>query len=252
MKPIRITLWSLLAGLSILWMFANLALPVPLNIMAVRILAVQYSGVLAMGAMSMAMILAVRAPLVDRWLNGLDKSYRLHKWLGITALVTSVAHWVFVNGPKWAVDLGLMGTPDRQRPGGTAIDLGAVETFLRGLRDPAEGLGEKAFYVAVLLIAVALIRRIPYRFFARTHTLIAIAYLVLVFHTVVLMDFDAWPQPVGVVTGVLLIGGVAAAMLALTRQIGSRRRVPGKVTGIQSFASMKVTQAEITVDAGWP
>ncbi|MEP3331050.1 ferric reductase-like transmembrane domain-containing protein [Sedimentitalea sp.] len=251
MKTIHITLWGLLAGLSLLWLGANLPLPDIFTVISVRNLLVQYSGVLSIGAMSVAMILATRAPLIDRWLNGLDKSYRLHKWLGITTLVTTVSHWVFVSGPKWAVDLGLMEAPERQRPSGALPDLGAVQTFLNSLREPAEGLGEKAFYVAVLLIIVALIKRIPYRFFAKTHTLIAIAYLVLVFHSIVLMDFAAWTQPVGIITALLLIGGTIAALLTLTRQIGRRRRVACKVTALRQFPSMKVTEAEVTVNAGW-
>ncbi len=31
--------------------------------------------------------------------GGLDKSYRLHKWLGIAALVMAIAHWIWVSGP---------------------------------------------------------------------------------------------------------------------------------------------------------
>lgn len=254
MKTIRITLWATLLGLSFLWVAANLPLPETLNFIAARNLLVQYSGVLSIGAMSVAMILAVRSPWVDRWLNGLDKSYRLHKWLGISALVTAVAHWIFVSGPGWAIDLGLMTAPERgPRPTGVeAADVATIETMLHTLRDPAEGLGEKAFYIAVLLIAVALIRRIPYRWFAKTHTLIAVAYLVLVFHSVVLMEFDAWTQPVGLITGLLMVGGVAAACLTLTRQIGRRRKVSGKITELQHFPSMKITEAEVTVDRVWP
>jgi predicted ferric reductase len=252
MKPICITLWSLLAGLSLLWFAANLPLPETMTVIALRNLAVQYSGVLAIGAMSVAMILATRSPWVERRLNGLDKSYRLHKWLGIAALVAAIVHWIAVNGPGWAISLGLMQAPERRAPGGEMPDLGAVETFLRGFRDPAEGLGEKAYYLAVLLIAVALIRRVPYRLFARTHTLIAVAYLVLVFHTVVLMEFDAWTRPVGFLTALLLIGGIAAAVLALTGQIGRRRRVSGRIAALRGFPSMKITETDIAVGSGWP
>ncbi|MCW8842285.1 MAG: ferric reductase-like transmembrane domain-containing protein [Rhodobacteraceae bacterium] len=252
MRTIKITLWSLLAGLSLMWFAANLPLPETLSILTVRKLLLQYSGVLGIGAMSVAMMLATRSPLVDRWLSGLDKSYRLHKWLGIAALVTAVAHWGVVNGPKWAMSLGLLERPERRGHRGEMADLGAIQTFLNSQRDTAEMIGEWAFYGAVALIAFALIKRIPYRFFAKTHTLIAVVYLALVFHAVVLMDFDAWAQPVGIVTGVLMIGGVMAAFLALTRQIGRARRVEGKITALRQFPSMKVTEAEITVDAGWP
>ena len=145
-----------------------------------------------------------------------------------------------------------MEAPDRRRPSGEMPDLGAIQTFLNSQRGTAEMLGEWAFYAAVALIAIALIRRIPYKFFAATHTLIAVAYLALVFHAAVLMDFDAWTQPVGIVMALLMIGGVIAAVLALTRQIGRRRRVGGQIVSVLNFPSMKVTEAEITLDAAWP
>ncbi|GMG84503.1 ferric reductase-like transmembrane domain-containing protein [Paralimibaculum aggregatum] len=252
MKPIRITLWALLIGLSLLWIASSPPLSEAPSFIALRNLALQYSGVLAIGSMSLAMILAVRSPRVNRWLNGLDKSYRLHKWLGIAALVAAVFHWITANGPKWAVSWGLMTAPERRPHGSELPEFGTVQTFLVGLRHTAESLGEWAFYAAAALIAIALVKRIPYRFFAKSHTLIALAYLVLVFHSIVLMNFDAWTQPVGVVTALMMLGGVGAAALALTRQIGRRRQVPGRIAALRRFPSMKVTEAEVTVDANWP
>jgi predicted ferric reductase len=56
----------------------------------------------------------------------------------------------------------------------------------------------------VLLIAVALVQRIPYRIFYKTHRLLAVAYLVLVFHALILMNLPYWTTPLGVVMAVLL------------------------------------------------
>ena len=50
----------------------------------------QYSGVLAIGAMSVALLLATRPALAGAAPARLDKMYRLHKWLGISALALSV------------------------------------------------------------------------------------------------------------------------------------------------------------------
>lgn len=251
MKNIKISLWSVLLGLTLLWGLANAELPDSLSFIAVRNLLVQYSGVLAIGAMSVAMILATRARWLESWLNGLDKSYRLHKWLGITALITAVVHWLAANGPKWMVGLGLMERPSRGKPPAGDMELGAIQTFLNSQRETAELVGEWAFYAAALLIAVALIKRIPYKLFASTHTLIAIAYLALVFHAMVLMRFDAWLQPVGIVTFVLMAAGVVSAVLALTRQIGRSRKVSGTIETVRTFAAMGVTEIHMQLDDGW-
>lgn len=251
MTRIRFALWGILAILSAAWLLANLPLPDSLSFIAVRNLLVQYSGVLAIGAMSVAMILATRAKWLEPWLNGLDKSYRLHKWLGITALLVSVTHWIAAKGPKWLVQWGLIERPNRGGPPADAVEPGAIEAFFNSLRGIAEGLGEWAFYAVVALILLALIKRFPYKYFVSTHRLIAIAYLVLVFHGAVLMHFDAWTQPVGIVTALLMIGGVISAALALTRQIGRRHRVPGRIAAVRTFPSMRISEVEIELDEGW-
>lgn len=252
LRNIKLSLWSMLLGLSALWVLANVPFPEALTVMSVRNLFTQYSGTIGIAAMSVAMVLALRPVWLEPWLGGLDKSYRLHKWLGITGLVASIAHWVAVSGPHWAINLGLMAQPERgARPVADATDAVTIESFLNGLRSPAEGLGEKAFYVAVLLIALALIKRFPYRLFAKTHLFIAVAYLVLVFHTVVLMDFAAWTQPVGVVIAVLLIAGTVSAVLVLLRQVGKCRQVEGTVEAQHYFPEMKVLETTIRVVDKW-
>ncbi|MBY4893583.1 ferric reductase-like transmembrane domain-containing protein [Rhodobacteraceae bacterium N5(2021)] len=253
LRKIKIALWGLMTGLSALWLLANLPFPESLTVISVRNLLVQFSGVIGMGAMSVAMMLAVRPVWLEPWLGGLDKSYRLHKWLGIAGLSAAIFHWAAVNAPKWAVTLGLMTAPERGAPpaGAEATDIVTIESFLRGFRGIAEGLGEKAFYVAVLLIALALIKWFPYRWFAKTHLFIAVAYLVLVFHSVVLMDFAAWTQPIGTVTGLLLLTGTISAVIVLTRQVGKRRKVDCIVEDQHSFADMGVLETTIRLEDGW-
>ncbi|MCG3267931.1 ferric reductase-like transmembrane domain-containing protein [Yoonia sp. I 8.24] len=251
MKNIRIALWSILGVLTALWVAANLPFPEITGFQSARNLFLQYSGVMAIGAMSVAMILAARAKWLEPWLNGLDKSYRLHKWLGIFALVAAPLHWVAAKGPKWAVQWGLMDRPERGGPPAGMPELPAIQEFLNSMRGTAEAVGEWAFYATVVLIALALIKRFPYKLFVSTHTLIAIAYLALVGHSIVLMNFDSWTQPLGVISGALMLGGVISAVLALTRQIGRSKRVHGLIDRIHSFPDMRVTEIDITLEDGW-
>lgn len=85
---------------------ADSLLPEPFTYFAFRTPFVQFTGILAMGMMSLAMILATRPRWLEPWLNGLDKMYRLHKWLGIGALVLSILHWWWGQGSKWMVGWG--------------------------------------------------------------------------------------------------------------------------------------------------
>lgn len=253
MKAIKRTFWGMLAGLTALWLTNPEALPNALDIFAVRHVLTDYTGIIAIASMSVAMILATRATWFEHWLNGLDKSFRLHKWLGITALVASISHWMIVSAPKWAIDLGMMETPDRHGPPPGAMEgsQGTIETLFGSLRDPAEGLGEKAFYIATILIILALIKNFPYKRFLQTHTILAVAYLVLVFHSVILFPFDLWLHPLGWITGLLMAGGTISGFLILSRRHGRTHRAKGKITKLLHRPSMNTLQTTIRLNEEW-
>ncbi len=249
MQNLKRAFWSTLAILVLLWLVAE---PHPFgsgSFFPLRERMVQLSGVLAIGCMSAAMILALRPRWPEAWLGGLDKMYRLHKWFGIAALVTAIVHWLWANGPKWGVGWGLMARPQR---GARPVIENPIERFFAGLHGPAEGLGEWAFYGAVVLIALALIQSFPYRLFYKTHRLLALAYLALVFHVVTLMKFSYWMSPLGWTMGALLACGTWAAVLALLRRVGARRQVKGRITSLSYYPGVRAIETEIEVPNGWP
>lgn len=249
MRRIDIVFWGTLFLLAGLWWIADPLALQPSGFFPLRSAMVQLSGVLAMGCMSLAMILALRPRWPEHWLGGLDKMYRLHKWFGIGGLVFAVAHWLWSQGAKWAVGFGWLERPARgARP---PVD-NALEQLLLTQRGTAEGIGEWAFYAAVLLIVMALVRWIPYRIFYKTHRLIAVAYLVLVFHTVVLMHFSYWTTPLGALMAVLLAWGTVAAVLALLRRIGAGRKVEGRIASLHYYPELRVLEGDIDIPEGWP
>lgn len=93
MTNIKLSVWGLLLVLSAMWLPADTLVPDPSSYFAFRTVFVQYTGVIAIGVMSVAMVLALRPRLIERPLDGLDKMYRLHKWLGITTLLVATLHW---------------------------------------------------------------------------------------------------------------------------------------------------------------
>jgi predicted ferric reductase len=206
MRNIRLTWAALIAGLTLLWLQAEPILSTYWPFFTLRKTMMQYTGILGIGVMSVGMLLALRPVRVEPWLGGLDKTYRLHKWLGITGLVITIVHWAWAKVPKWAVGWGWLEKPKR---GPRAEETVEIFRFLREQRDLAESIGEWAFYAAVVLIAIALIKRFPYRHFFQTHRLMAVVYLLLVFHSVVLMNFGYWSQPVGPVMALLMAAAAA-------------------------------------------
>lgn len=250
MKRIKAFLLAILILLTALWLATDTLLPDPLNYFSFRSNFIQFSGVLSIGLMSIAMLLALRPTWLERYLDGLDKMYRLHKWLGIGALVTAVLHWWMATGTKWMVGWGWLEKPVRElRPAQT---LGTIESWLRSQRGLAESIGEWMFYAAAVLIVLALIKRFPYHLFVKTHKWLAAAYLALVFHSVVLTKFDYWTQPVGWVLAALMLAGSIAAVLALLGRIGAGRKVQGTIESLTEFPALRVLATTVAVNEGWP
>lgn len=249
MQNLKRTFWGTLVVLVLLWLIAEPSVFRSATFFALRGTMVQLSGILAIGCMSVAMILALRPRWPESWLGGLDKMYRLHKWLGITVLVVAIVHWLWANGPKWAVGWGLLERPAR---GARRALENPVEAFLANLHGTAEGLGEWAFYATVVLVALALIQYFPYRLFYKTHRLLALAYLVLIFHAIVLINFSYWTSPVGWVMAGLLACGTWAAVLVLLRRVGAGRQVKGRISSLQYYPGVSSIETEIEVPHGWP
>lgn len=250
MKKIKNALLILLASLTALWLLADTLMPTPLTYGAFRNVFMQYSGVIAIGAMSVAMVLALRPKWLEGHLDGLDKIYRLHKWLGITALVTAIAHWWLGQGTKWMTQWGWMVRPPRG-PRPNPADLGLIEGWLRTQRGLAESLGEWAFYIAAILLILALVKRFPYHLFQKTHKWLAATYLVFVYHAIVLTKIAYWSQPVGWVLALLMAAGSIAAVLTLLGRIGAQRRVRGTIDTLHALPGLRVLETSVILQAGW-
>lgn len=251
MYRIKRFLVASLALLAALWWLADPSLPQPLTYFSFRNVFMQASGVIAIGAMSLAMLLALRPRWLEPHLDGLDKMYRLHKWLGITALVMSVAHWWIGRGTKWMVGWGWLTRPQRG-PRPSPADQGMVEAWFGSLRGLAETVGEWVFYAAAILMVLALVKRFPYHLFAKTHKILAALYLALVFHSVVLVKFPYWGQPIGWMLAALMAGGSVAAVLVLLNRVGVRRKVQGTVEALTSYPDLQTLETSLQLQDGWP
>lgn len=232
-----------------LWLAGDTLVPTPFTYFSFRSAFVQYSGVIAIAVMSVAMLLALRPKWLEPHFGGLDKMYRLHKWLGIAALVAAVAHWWLAKGTKWMVGWGWLERPVRKRVSGEL--LGGIEGWLRSQRGMAETVGEWMFYAAAALIILALVKRFPYHWFARTHKWLALAFLGLAYHSVVLAKASYWTQPIGWLMAILLIAGCVAAVVSLSGRIGARRKVGGTIEGLTEYPALRVLETTITLDEGW-
>ena len=216
MKRLRNLLLVSLVLLTGLWMVADPGWWSLDDFFAWRHSLLNGTGILAIGTMSLAMILATRWRLVERWLGGLDKDYRLHKWMGIAGLIFSIAHFLLANIPKLLVDAGTLAAPAEKV---LVESTNAVLAWFQSQYALAEEFGDWGFKIAAVLIAIALIKRFPYRFFFRSHRLLAAVYLILVFHSLVLLEFGYWGHAIAYVSLVLMAVGTVAALMSLLGRV---------------------------------
>lgn len=249
MKKIRISFFAILVILTLLWLMADTILSQSKQFFAIRSSLLSHTGIIGIGTMSIAMILALRPVFLEPLTGGLDKTYRLHKWLGITGLVISIMHWLLVNVPKWLVGWGMLARPVR---GPRAEPANAIFSYFQSQRGLAESIGEWAFYAVVILISLALIKKFPYKHFFKTHRLLPIVYLFLVFHSVVLMPFYYWREPIGPVMLLLMLGGTGAAIISLSRKVGHHRKAVGEISHLEYFKDNRVLKIDINLLSYWP
>jgi predicted ferric reductase len=248
MIRIRIAFWALLLGLPALWLAAETA-PRAQPYAQGRFAYANLTGILAMGVMAVALVLALRSTAVEPRLGGLDKSYRLHKWLGVLALVAIIAHWLVISYPQWFVAIGAIAPRVANAPRPTTPEW---LPSLSGMRGPARTAGDWGFWIGVALIALALVKRVPYRWFLRTHRWLAIIFLLLVFHSVVLLRASYWSHAVGWVIAALMAGGAAAALYIFVRRVGHTRQAVGEIEGLTHYRDGSILGVDVCLKDRWP
>jgi predicted ferric reductase len=248
MRNLRGVFGSGLTLLIVLWFLAEPGLWQATTFPRLSDALIQFTGVIAIACMSLSLILVLRLRWLEAWLGGLDKMYRLHKWLGITTLAACILHWLAVRGPRWAVNWGLV---EREARGSRVPPANPVEAFLASWRGAAEEVGEPALYATLALLALALVARFPYRWFYKTHRLLAIVYLVLAFHTVALLKFSYWAAPLGWLMVPLLVTATWATTEVLLRRVGADRKTPARIMALRYFPGVHSLEIETEAKA-WP
>lgn len=251
MKRIKMVMPILFGLMTLLWLAAENISAISCSYFPIREVAIQYSGILAISAMSIAMLLALRLKPLEKFLNGLDKSYRLHKWLGISCLVLAIIHWFWAKGTKYMVAMGLLEKPVGRGEIGVPTNLTAIEAFFKSQRHLAEQLGEWGFYLLIVLIVIALSKTIRYPKFLTTHKIISVVYLIFVFHTIILTKFTYWQQSIGWLVAILISAGSYAAIYSLCGRIGRKNKVQGSVKQFHFFEKNQVLDITINTQQRW-
>ena len=140
--------------------------------------------------MALGMFLATRPRFVETSFGGLDRMYKLHKHLGVAAMLLYVAHFVTVPGAPEADAMAVANATDE----GSAASLPAESAVPDEEEEvPIDLFGLIAMIGFTSLIVITLNRKIPYHRWITTHRLMGLCYSVLAIH-VGLAFYDGGPS----------------------------------------------------------
>lgn len=200
------------------------------------------SGLLSFAMLSLACLLAARPAWLERPLGGLDRMYRTHKWAGILATVFALVHWVDkeIVGDALKAGIGRAGKVSREHLPG----------LLEPMRHVAKDVGEWGFYALLAMVAIALLRRLPYRPWRFTHQVMPLLYLALAFHALLWAPKGWWLQPAGLLLALLAVAGTYGSIMALTGRIGRKRQASGRISALERPAP-DIVSVRCQLDDGW-
>ena len=161
--------------------------------------------------MALGLLLSARPRAVETSFGGLDRMYKVHKYLGVAALLLFIVHFATVpGGPDGdGVEVGTViaeGSETAAAPGDTP---GGEEE--EGL--PIDLFGLIAMIGFTLLIVVTLNRKIPYHRWIATHRFMGLFFAVVSVHVLlVLIDGEALAffSPPGAALALLVLAGLVA------------------------------------------
>ena len=136
--------------------------------------------------------------------------YKLHKYLGVAALLPLIAHYATVPG---APDADVAAASGLSAAGVAAIPGSAEPTQREEESPPVDLFGLVAMIGVSLLILISLNRKIPYNRWLITHRFMGLFFAIAGIHVfLVLYDGQAIPllSAPGMVLAVLLVTGLAA------------------------------------------
>lgn len=188
----RLDTWSFLTGL-VLVSFVLVALELPADTRLTMAAFSLSSGVVALVLMAAAALLGARWRVVESAFGGLDRVYETHKWLGVWALAFASVHLVFKAGMQgWD----------------TAAILALPPFHTRLVR-------QLSFVALMLIVLLALNRRIPYRTWRWWHKLSGPLFLIVVLHWLSFKTPIALASPAGLWLATVSTLGVAGALYKL-------------------------------------
>ena len=169
------------------------------------------AGVTALALMAAAALLGGRFKLVESLFGGLDRVYLTHKWLGVWALGIASFHFAFAADHDAWITMPIVELP----------------------RFAARLVRQLSFLALMLIVLLALNRKIPYGVWRWWHKLSGPLFLIVILHWLSFPSPIALGEPAGVWLAAMSALGVAGAGYKLLLYPFFARHGLYRVVGVQ-------------------
>ncbi len=203
------------------------------------------SGILTIVFMSLVVILAWKKRWAEQKFGGLDKVYFVHKWLGISAGIFLVMHWISTQGLKL---LAKYTTLLPARPPKPPKDPSVVQSLYEQLHGPAHVIGEYAGYAMAILIIIALMKKtFSYKTFRLSHKIFGVIFIAGALHSIYFLPQIYFDILFGFLVFAVAIIAVFPAVASIYGNIGKENRSEAKIKQYKFYADDKIN--EIVIEA---
>ena len=181
----------------------------------------QYLGLVALMGMSYCYILATRFKPIEGLFGGLDKSYVLHKWLGLGSLAVIFLH--------------------------DQIDAEIKSLGSSALAEFAEDLGGLGFDGLQVLLLITVITLIPYALWKFTHKFIGILFVLSTLHFIWMPKPFDLTSPLGLYILSFCALGTFCYLYTLTSGFARASRKHNPLKGTQPYEVISTEQTGDTI-----
>ena len=196
---------------------------------------INLTGVICLVSMGVIMLLAIRPRFLEGVFQGLDKTYYVHKWLGIWSVMAVVLHY----GAK--LSKTLLQPYFERGPKLKELPIAWMEDY----REIAKDTGEVLFYLFILMLVITLFHKIPYRIWRIIHKLMAVLFLAVIFHAFILAPARYWTEPIGIVFVIFMMIGAYASIVSLLGLIGKSRCTKAVITDLKQEADITIVTCKM-------
>lgn len=191
--------------------------------LSARIALMYLSGTLGIILMSAAVLISARFSFINKLFGGLDKAYEVHKSTAALGFAFGLIHFLMSFSNRLMIKFNVIPEPAHS----TNPLTGTILSFYKA----GYAFLEPAFIVLIIIVAIAIIRKVPYHIFKYTHKIIPILYLQIALHAFTVPFRGGWVDTIGgyILQGMVIFGAVGA-VFSLFNLTGIKHRYKGIIS----------------------